>query len=239
MKSISINMAKNIASVVNEDGSYCATCLFDGYGCSRCQCPVGNVLKRLVDGGFLSIDENADTNLPKSANWSEDTLSKPTTVAKTATVQLPKWCKEGQWVFYNGSLLGKIEGFETVSEDGSTSTTTYVALRPYDKHNEIPFTRLLQQIQPVRFREYSFEEAKGLLGKVMDCSCDNGPFSGRTEKSLLITDVSNGKYGVLINGDFFRDLSELFNATINGIPIGVPVIDEEALKEVADGKHEL
>jgi hypothetical protein len=239
MKSISINMARDIAFGVDACSSCCAECLFEGYDCSGFQCAVGNVLKRLVDGGFLSIDENADTNLPTSAKRSEDQTPEQFGEDINVSATLPAWCKVGQWVFHNGCHLVKIEGFETVSEDGSTSTTTYVVLRSYDTHNELPFTRLLKQIQPVRFRGYSFEEAKGLLGKVMDYSCDNGPFSGRSEKSTLITNVSNGKYGILINGDFFRDLSERFNATINGIPIGVPVIDEEALKEASDGEHEL
>lgn len=60
MKPISINMARFIAFGVNEDDNDCADCLFDGYGCSGCQCSVGNVLKLLVDGGFLTIDESAE-----------------------------------------------------------------------------------------------------------------------------------------------------------------------------------
>jgi hypothetical protein len=60
MKHISIDMARDIAFGVNDDCSDCADCLFDGYGCGGCQCSVGNVLKRLVDQGFLSIDENAE-----------------------------------------------------------------------------------------------------------------------------------------------------------------------------------
>lgn len=234
MKPISIDMVRSLACSVNEDGSYCAACLFDGYGCSSCQCSVGNVLKRLVDEGFLSIDENADTNLPKSANWSEGRdINVPTTppsatADKMKAVQLPKWCKEGQWVMTED---GKILKIDCITGD-LVSVRIPNGLAYCTSTPDLTF-------KPIRFREYSFEEAKGLLGKVMDYSCDNGPFSGRSEKSTLITNVSNGKYGVLINGDFFRDLSEHFNATINGIPIGVPVIDEEALKEVADGEHEL
>ena len=60
MKPISINMAKDIAFGVDNEGSDCAECLFDDYGCSGCQCSVGNVLKRLVNEGFLSIDEKAE-----------------------------------------------------------------------------------------------------------------------------------------------------------------------------------
>lgn len=60
MKPISIPMARNIAFGVNEDNSDCAECLFYGnVSCAGCQCSVGYVLKRLVDEGFLSIDENA------------------------------------------------------------------------------------------------------------------------------------------------------------------------------------
>lgn len=152
----------------------------------------------------------------------------PAVEDKEEVSRLPKWCKEGQWVMTED---GKILKIDCITGD-------LVSVRI---PNDLAYCTSTPDLtfKPVRFREYSFEEAKGLLGKVMDYSCDNGPFSGRSEKSTLITNVSNGKYGVLINGDFFRDLSERFNATINGIPIGVPVIDEEALKEVADGEHEL
>ena len=60
MKHISVNRARDIAFGVNEDGYNCADCLFDGYGCSGCSCAAGKVLKRLVNEGFLSIDENAE-----------------------------------------------------------------------------------------------------------------------------------------------------------------------------------
>ena len=60
MKPISINMAMDIAFGVDNESSDCAECLFDDYGCSGCQCSVGNVLKRLVNEGFLSIDEKAE-----------------------------------------------------------------------------------------------------------------------------------------------------------------------------------
>lgn len=59
MKPISINMARDIAFGVNVCNSCCAECLFEGACSSGFQCAVGNVLKRLVDQGFLSIDENA------------------------------------------------------------------------------------------------------------------------------------------------------------------------------------
>ena len=75
---------------------------------------------------------------------------------------LPKWVKEGAWVFHNGCHLGKIEGFEKVPEDGSTPPTTYVIVTSYDTHNKLLFTRLPKQIQPIRFRPYTFEEAKDL-----------------------------------------------------------------------------
>ena len=58
MKSISISMARSLAFGVDEDDSECVECLFNGkVSCAGCQCAVGNVLKRLVDEGFLSIDD--------------------------------------------------------------------------------------------------------------------------------------------------------------------------------------
>ena len=61
MKPISINIARDLAFGVDEGDTECVECLFNGkVSCSGCQCAVGNVLKRLVDEGFLSIDESAE-----------------------------------------------------------------------------------------------------------------------------------------------------------------------------------
>ncbi len=59
MKPISINIARDIAFGVDNEGSDCDKCIFYGrISCTLCECSVGNVLKRLVDEDFLSIDES-------------------------------------------------------------------------------------------------------------------------------------------------------------------------------------
>lgn len=170
-----------------------------------------------------------DTILPTSAIWSEDTQSKPTTVAITETVILPKWCKKGQWVFYNGCLLARIEGFEKVDKYGSTPPTTYVLLESYDTdttHGE-PFPRLPKQIKPVKFRPYTFEEAKGLLGKTMETSCDDAIEAELISK--VYRDAPSEE--VTINGSRFDWLVKECDATIDGVPIGVPEVDVAAMEE--------
>lgn len=61
MNPISINMMRDIVFGVDNEVSECDKCLFhDRINCTGCDCAVGNVLKSLVDGGFLSIDDSAE-----------------------------------------------------------------------------------------------------------------------------------------------------------------------------------
>lgn len=225
MKPISVDMVRFIASMVKKDGETCDRCIFKVGGCVGCKCSVGNVLKRLADEGFLSIDENVD--------------AKGTPPAK-GPKPLPAWCEKGAWVLYDDYLLATIKGFETVFEDGSTTPTTYVVLRSHAPRTKLPFSRLLKQIQPVRFREYSFEEAKGLIGKTMEY-CDkrleyriNNEDPSVDHASLIYRISRNNNCGeIFINSKSFHELQGS-HATINGVPIGIPEVDKEAMKEVEE-----
>lgn len=144
----------------------------------------------------------------------------------SAPATLPAWCKVGQWVFHNDCLLGKIEGFTNVSEDRGTTPTIYIVVKSHDTHNKLPFARLPEQIQPVRFRPYKYEEAKALFGKEMEYDVGQ---SNKRKCCVMITHVIEDSTDVYIN-NFSHEHWSSRNAMIDGVPIGVPVIDEEAMK---------
>jgi hypothetical protein len=146
--------------------------------------------------------EEADTNLPTSAKRSED--------------ELPAWCKVGQWVMDKDTMLWKITGF---NED---------SINTISADNALGFKCHWHDVKPVKFRPYKYEEAKGLLGKVMEFTFSTG--SGYASNAILISRVSCRDDGEsFIHSCSFDDWVS-YKATINGVPIGVPVVDEEALK---------
>lgn len=60
MKPISFNRARLLAGEVSTEMGKCEKCLFKAISCTQIDCAVGNMLKRLADEGFLSIDESAE-----------------------------------------------------------------------------------------------------------------------------------------------------------------------------------
>ncbi len=190
-------------------------------------------LEGMLDGIKAAISEvekhlDTETNLPTSAKRSED--KPPEQIGKdiNAPTTPPAWRKEGSWVFYDGYLLARIEGFEKVLEDGSTTPTTYVVLKSYDTSSSLTFTRLPKSLKPVKFRPYRFDEAEKLLGKTI---AKSEMIAGNTIHHVsLITRVEHYEKdgGVYINL-FDFDWWAANNATIDGIPVGVPEVDEEAL----------
>jgi hypothetical protein len=141
--------------------------------------------------------------------------AKPATADKMEAVQMPKWCKVGQWVMTEDGSVGEITGvngkYLSILEPGE------------DDWCGIIYTR----VKPIRFRPYSYEEAKSLLGKVMEFKDKGTPIT----HSTLICRVSKSEDfdTVSIHSCPLEDWQEL-GATIGGVPIGVPMIDEEALK---------
>jgi hypothetical protein len=140
--------------------------------------------------------------------------AKPATADKMEAVQMPKWCKVGQWVMTEDGSVGEITGvngkYLSILEPGE------------DDWGGIIYTR----VKPIRFRPYSYDEAKGLLGKVMESSYNGYP------ESEIVTRVSRTAPdgAIAINGTHFDWLTKEYNATIDGVPVGVPEVDEEALK---------
>lgn len=134
---------------------------------------------------------------------------------------VPAWCKIGQWVTYElpdekeVTVVLKITRFFDGERD---------VVAVYDHGGRVTFTTGIETLKPVRFREYTFEEAKTLLGKVMEYNED-----GILPAAAIIGMVSRDSSKVYYNGAPFEELQN-WNATIDGIPVGVPEIDEEALE---------
>lgn len=133
--------------------------------------------------------------------------------------KLPAWCKKGQWVLMNNNL------YKIVEVNGGDD----VPLTVKDVHGGYSFGHH-RLMCPVRFRAYTYEEAKGLIGKTMEYTVKNACAS--VYHSMLICKVSsNDNDGdAFIHSCRFSDWVD-YEATIDGIPIGVPEVDEDALKE--------
>lgn len=142
----------------------------------------------------------------------------------TPESNLPAWCKIGAWVAadYPSRNLGMIDKdlgdgrvnvkwFHNV--DGCTGSDVYA-----------------RYLKPVRFRPYTYEEAKKLVGKIMEYTNTDT----KDRRCHLITSAigwthDDGRTGVIFNHEPWF-LLQKYKATIDGIPVGVPEIDEAALK---------
>lgn len=146
------------------------------------------------------------------------TCSKTEQVAKPA---LPTWCKEGAWVMRYDNTLLKIVG---IYDNGNVDVSD-----TFDG-SYTPVEMSLSNLRPVRFRPYTFEEAKALIGKTMRYVKYGG-----TKGATLIThvEVEEDINLVTINGRCFSSWAN-YDATIDGVPFGVPEIDTEAEKEAQE-----
>jgi hypothetical protein len=135
-----------------------------------------------------------------------------------ASTTLPKWCKKGQWVLMNNNL------YKIVEVNGDP----YYPLTVKNTHGECAFAHP-RVMCPVRFRPYRYEEAAKLIGKVMEYEVG----SDRCRRITMITNVGEEDDDVCINLLSHEHWSNR-NATIDGVPIGVPEVDEEAMKEVEE-----
>lgn len=142
---------------------------------------------------------------------------KPATASKVSAVQLPKWCKIGAWVIDDDDLV-QINEIDHAYIWGKVAGRDVTMMQPVER---------VRELYPVRFRPYEYEEAKGLLGKTMESSCD-----GDFEAEFITRVYRNSDGEITINSSRFDWLAKECNATIDGVPIGVPVVDEEAMKEV-------
>lgn len=132
----------------------------------------------------------------------------------TPNPNIPKWVKLCAWVLTNDNKYGKIIALR------DQGLLIYFA----DKSG----TKFYQpcDLKPVRFRKYTFEEAKNLLGKVVEFTDERGH-----KIAQLVTNVfKNAVNGELaINGTIYPIFKK--NTTIDNLPFGVPEVDTEAMKE--------
>lgn len=130
---------------------------------------------------------------------------------------LLKWCKVGQWVTTNiDDGIGKIINVDNldIEVDFSGSITHFN-----------PQTTLLK---PVRFREYrTMREVQEVKGKWI--AWEDVTASPPSHNESAITSLCERDQQIEIEGqriEFWKSV----NATIDGMPIGVPEIDD-AMKE--------
>lgn len=150
----------------------------------------------------------------------------PNESPKTKEPSRPAWCEEGQWVM---TPSGSVAQISVVGTLGATV-----------QFRDCSLEFLIDDLKPVCFREYSFEEAKELLGKTMEY-CDkrmeyhiNNEDPSVDHASLIYRISRNNNFGeIFINSKSFYELQGS-HATIDGVPIGIPEVDEEAGRKVTN-----
>lgn len=143
-------------------------------------------LNRIISGDFTPYD------------WQNSLIERP--------AKLPEWCKVGEWVYYNDSLIG--DTYAKVKE--ITDKAVIVAGRMGDvvlARNDI------QSADPARLRQYNSDEMRSLVGKVLKDNDDN---------LFLATSYLPHRGGLLIGG-YYYNAGELLDGglTIDGKPCGV------------------
>ena len=126
----------------------------------------------------------------------------------------PSWCKVGMWVTRNDCF--------TVEQVTDIKEGEIAVGYAYD--DEAEFYRMFK---PVRFRPYDYKEAKALLGKTMEYE---PPYLQVRYEGALIHRVTQYECAeeIHLNSRSFSAWKEM-NATIDDLPIGVPVVDEKLL----------
>lgn len=180
----------------------------------------------------IEYDEDEES---RQASWNEvyDQLKRGTDKPDAnAKPSLPAWCKVGQWITISSEGLNKIVGLiEYIDGDGIATVSWYKGLTEEGRFNAVHCLAFggREDFLPVKFRPYAYEEAKKLIGKAITVEDDEANFVRLIESVKLIKRSST----VLINYATFANWQSC-NATIDGIPFGVPEVDYEALKEVAE-----
>lgn len=142
--------------------------------------------------------------------------------------KLRGWVENGRWVTEDNPYhsLGMI-----VEIDNKTARISWARHAfGYKEKSFYACDNLPTEVKPVRFRDYTFEEARPLIGKPLAYFAAGDPWSPRIELVNRIA-LDDDKKHVLINYGTFETHTEK-STTIDGIPYGVPEIDEEAMKEV-------
>lgn len=169
---------------------------------------------------YQTIPEEGATNPPPCDILGHSEIKKTCSVSEQVPKKpvLPKWCKVGRWMFDNDGALCEI-----------------VEVQPHQILVRYPGTKLelrifvLRKVRPVRFREYTFEEAGELAGKGVECEYGDADSTYKALEIVHYVILTPGGT-VTINDKTFREW-QCLNATIDGVPFGVPEVDAEAEKE--------
>lgn len=141
-------------------------------------------------------------------------------------VKVPSWFKVGQWI---GATKDCRAIGEIVGVNGDIIEVDWIVNgEPIGEQFDVTCANQVLSFVPVKFRPYDYKEAKGLLGKVME---HTEMIAGRPSHYLaFIYRVEHHEHDgeLLINLFHFKSWAG-YNATIDGLPIGVPVVDEELL----------
>ena len=181
----------------------------------RAVCKISFTLDYLAEHGML---RNSEKSAEKEDNPAEKNAEEPTQETK-----LPAWCKVGQWVVSKAELKlhqsvvdCSLKQIDEVDSDGHI----------FFKTRGARISSCWELYVPVCFRPYTYEEAKKLIGKVMEYT-DKTAYS----YTMLISRVSHNANGadVYIQSCRYTNWADS-GATIDGVPIGVPEVDEEAQK---------
>lgn len=136
-------------------------------------------------------------------------------------VELPAWCKVGQWVVDDDDLT-QINEVDHAYIWGKVADRDVTMMQPVDRARELV---------PVKFRPYeSLEELEALLGKKLRFKREvmgGGSIAVETITSVEYDTFDGATY---INHRSYEFYLKEVTATIDGLPIGVPVIDKEAMK---------
>lgn len=162
------------------------------------QCPLDAFRKRHDEDCSSAVDRLCNIFGVQTA---EDKPAKPT---------LPKWCEVGRWMMdYCGKIL------KIVKVEGGLITIYS------PEANLVKCVSDVSELSPVRFRPYTYNEVKRLFGKVIEYGSATRKFAN------LVDSVSSSCDEILVCGERFSTWQER-GATIDGIPFGVPEVDEEA-----------
>ena len=168
------------------------------------------------DMDILYYDDETDTVLLSYRNNNGVTTSEWEELNEEnfEAIKVPSWCKVGMWVTRNDCF--------TVEQVTDIKEGEIAVGYAYD--DEAEFYRMFK---PVHFRPYDYKEAKALLGKTIE---SEPPYLQVRYEGALIHRVTQYECAeeIHLNSRSFSAWKEM-NATIDGLPIGVPVVDEELL----------
>ena len=140
-------------------------------------------------------------------------------------VKVPSWFKAGQWIGATKDChaIGRVEAV-----DGDILEVDWIANgEPVGEQFDLTCSTQVLAFVPVKFRPYDYKEAKALLGKTMEYE---PPYLQVRYEGALIHRVTQYECAeeIHLNSRSFGAWKEM-NATIDSLPIGVPVVDEELL----------